>query len=80
MRFPVKHLVLLSIIVLPFDDISPNKDNEYFSDGLTEEIITDLSQIRSLRVISRTSSMVLKKKKKNIRQIGKELEVKYEWI
>ena len=66
-----------SIVVLPFDDISPNKANEYFSDGLTEEIITDLSQIRSLRVISRTSSMVLKGTKKNIGQIHNELNVKY---
>ena len=66
-----------SIVVLPFDDISPDKDNAYFSDGLTEEIITDLSQIQSIRVISRTSSMILKGTQKSIRQISKELEVKY---
>jgi len=66
-----------SIVVLPFDDISPNKDNEYFSDGLTEEIIADLSQIKSLKVISRTSSMVLKGTTKNMHQISKELDVQY---
>ena len=66
-----------AIIVLPFEDISPNKDNEYFSDGLTEEIITDLSRIKSLRVISRTSSMILKGTQKSIQQIGKELDVTY---
>jgi TolB-like protein/lipoprotein NlpI len=64
-------------VVLPFDDMSPNKDNEYFSDGLTEEIITDLSQIKDLCVISRNSAMALKGTKKNTKTIGKELNVQY---
>ena len=66
-----------SIAVLPFEDISPGKDNEYFSDGLTEEIITDLSQIQELRVISRNSSMIFKGTRKTIRTIGQELKVGY---
>jgi len=66
-----------SIVVLPFEDMSPNKDQEYFSDGLTEEIISDLSSIQSLRVISRTSAMMLKGTKKSMKTIGRELDVQY---
>jgi len=66
-----------SIVVLPFDDMSPNKDNEYFSDGLTEEIISDLSLVHDLLVISRSSAMTYKGTKKKIGEIGKELHVQY---
>ncbi|MBR9998479.1 MAG: hypothetical protein KFF73_05875 [Cyclobacteriaceae bacterium] len=66
-----------SIVVLPFDDLSPGKDNEYFSDGLIEEIITMLSQIHSLRVISRTSALMYKGKVKSVTAIGKELNVQH---
>jgi eukaryotic-like serine/threonine-protein kinase len=66
-----------SIIVLPFEDISPGKDNEYFSDGLTEEIITDLSHVHDLLVISRSSAMTFKGTKKKIPEIAREVNVRY---
>jgi TolB-like protein len=66
-----------SIVVLPFDNISPEEGQDYFCDGMTEEIITDLSNIRDLRVISRSSAMMLKGSKKAVRDIAKELDVQY---
>ena len=66
-----------SILVLPFANLSPAREEDYFSDGLTDEIITDLSVLKLLRVTSRTSAMQLKGTTKDIRTIGRELEVQY---
>lgn len=68
---------LKSVVVLPFTNISTDEDNEYFSDGLTEEIISDLSKIRALRVISCNSAMKLKGTTKNLKTISEELDVRY---
>ena len=64
-----------AIVVLPFVSRSPDADNEYFSDGLTEEISTDLAAIKALRVISRTSALHFKGTTKDIATIGRELGV-----
>jgi serine/threonine protein kinase/tetratricopeptide (TPR) repeat protein len=66
-----------SIVVLPFDNMSPDPDQEYFSDGLTEEVISDLSKVRALDVISRSSAMTFKGSNKKIPEIATELNVRY---
>jgi len=66
-----------SIVVLPFDNISPDPGDAYFSEGLTEEIITALSHLHALRVISRSSAMALKGTPKDVRTIARELQVQY---
>ena len=66
-----------SIIVLPFENMSPDSDQEYFSDGLTEETITDLSHIHDLLVISRSSAMTFKGTKKKIGEIASDVNVRY---
>ena len=66
-----------SIMVLPFENLSPDPDQEYFCDGMTEEIISDLSQIHSMRVISRNTAMVYKGTRKATKIIGQELNIRY---
>ena len=64
-----------SIAVLPFVNMSSDSENEYFSDGMTEEIINALAKIKELKVTSRTSSFYFKNKNLPIREIGKDLGV-----
>jgi TolB-like protein len=64
-----------SIAVLPFANMSADPENEYFSDGLAEEILNALTQIRGLRVIARTSAFAFKGKQEDIRRIAETLDV-----
>ena len=66
-----------SIAVLPFVDLSPNKDQGYFADGVAEEVLNQLSRIRDLFVIGRMSSFSFKGKNEDLRVIGKKLGVSY---
>ncbi len=68
-------LQLHSIAVLPLDNLSGDKSQEYFADGMTDELITDLAKLSSLRVISRTSVMRYKGTKKGLPEIAHELNV-----
>src|SRR5213594_1269376 len=63
------------VAVLPFVNMSPDKENEYLGDGITEDLCTALSQVKGLRVPARTSVFVFKGKTENIRKIGKQLNV-----
>jgi adenylate cyclase len=65
------------IAVLPFGNISPDPADSYFADGLTEEVISALSEVQGLRVIARTSVTRYKEQAKNVVQIGNELGVGY---
>jgi serine/threonine-protein kinase len=67
---------LPSVAVLPFADMSPAKDQDYFGEGLAEEIIHALAPLQGIRVVARTSAFALKNMKLDIREIGKMLDVR----
>ena len=64
-----------SLVVLPLENLSKNPDEEYFADGMTDQLITNLTQISALKVISRTSAMRYKGTKKSLPEIAQELDV-----
>ena len=64
-----------SIVVLPFANMSPDPENEYFSDGIAEEIINALTQLEGLRVVARTSAFAFKGRNEDLRTIGELLDV-----
>jgi eukaryotic-like serine/threonine-protein kinase len=66
-----------SVLVLPFTSMEPNGETDYFCDGLTDEIITDLSSVRSLRIICRTSAMRLKGVADSPQKLARDLNVRY---
>lgn len=66
-----------NLAVLPFQNISPDQATDYFSDGLTEELIMHLSHIKELKVISRTSIMKYKNAQMDIHELGKKLNARY---
>ena len=66
-----------SIAVLPFVNMSAKEENEYFADGLTDQILDELANLSGLQVTARTSSFKFKNKNEDIRKIGEELDVNY---
>jgi len=69
------HKIDKSIAVLPFENLSDEKENAYFADGIQDDVLTNLSKIGDLKVISRTSVMPYRGKASNVREIGKALGV-----
>ena len=72
---PLPHVATASIAILPFTNMSGDPEQEYFSDGISEDIITDLSKIAGLTVIARNSSFTYKGRSVDIRTVGRELGV-----
>lgn len=69
------HPAIHAIVVLPFENYSPNHQDEYLADGMTEELTNDLAQWRDLRVVARTSAFAFKGKGEDVRRIGEILNV-----
>ena len=74
-RISSAHKIDKSIAVLPFENLSDDKENAYFADGIQDDVLTNLSKIGDLKVISRTSVMPYRGKASNVREIGKALSV-----
>jgi len=74
-RISSAHKIDKSIAVLPFENLSDDKENAYFADGIQDDVLTNLSKIGDLKVISRTSVMPYRGKTSNVREIGKALGV-----
>src|ERR1700674_309256 len=66
-----------SIAIIPFIDLSPSKDQEYFSDGITEQIINSLTHVHGLFVVARTTAFSFKNKNMDIREVGRQLGVNH---
>src|SRR5262249_44094863 len=66
-----------SLVVLPFQNMSGDPEQEYFADGMVEEITTALSRVRSLFVIARNSAFIYKGRAVDVRQVGRDLGVRY---
>src|ERR1700730_3323438 len=67
--------ISISIAVLPFADLSPHKDEGYFSDGLSEQLINDLAKISGLKVVGRSSAFQFKGRNEDVREVGRKLGV-----
>lgn len=67
--------VAASVAVLPFADLSPARDQEYFADGITEQLISDLAKVPGLRIVGRSSAFQFKGKNEDLREIGRKLSV-----
>ena len=64
-----------SIAILPFIDLSPTKEQDYFSDGITEQIINSLAHVHGLLVVARTTAFSFKNKEMDVREVGRQLQV-----
>jgi TolB-like protein len=73
MEAPSADVAVADLAVLPFLDLSSDPENEYFSDGISEEILSVLAQVRGLRLIARTSSFQFKGRNRDVRQIARQL-------